>query len=211
MPPPDRAVLATEARRLGADLDEGQVDRLIDYLQLLQKWNRVFNLTAIRDPAQALTHHLLDCLAIVAPLRRHGAATLLDVGSGAGLPGLVLAVALPGVRVTCVDSVAKKAAFLTQAAAELQLTNAQAVHARVEGMQGGFDVVTSRALASLADFTRLTRHLLDRDGVWLAMKGKRPDDEIAALPPTVELFHVEQLDAGALHAERCIVWMKPTP
>jgi 16S rRNA (guanine527-N7)-methyltransferase len=208
MPPPD---LATAARRLGAELDERQAAQLIAYLQLLQKWNRVFNLTAIRDPAQALTHHLLDCLAVVSPLQRNGAATLLDVGSGAGLPGLVLAVALPGLQVTCVDSVAKKAAFMTQAVSELELTNARAVHARVEDLQGEFDIVTSRAFASLDVFTRLTRPLLKRDGVWMAMKGRRPDDEIAALPASVRVFHVEPIDATSLDAERFLVWMKPAP
>jgi 16S rRNA (guanine527-N7)-methyltransferase len=134
---------------------------------------------------------------------------LLDVGSGAGLPGAVLAIMQPTLHVTCIDAVAKKAGFIRQAAGELAITNLSAEHARVEEWKAApFDVVTSRAFASLSDFTALTRHLLSEGGVWLAMKGRVPDDEVAALPPTVVMFHVEPLRVPGLDAQRCIVWMR---
>lgn len=210
MPLPD-AALASVAAQLGVRLGDEQISRLVDYLRLLHKWNRVFNLTALRDPASALTHHVLDCLAVVPPLRRHGATTLVDVGSGGGLPGLVLAIAMPALRVTCVDAVAKKAAFMTQAVAELALPNVRVVHARVESLQDSFGVVMARAFAALDEFTRLTRHLLQPEGVWVAMKGKRPDDEMAALSDDVRVFHVEPLSVPRLNADRCLVWMRPAP
>jgi 16S rRNA (guanine527-N7)-methyltransferase len=185
------------------------------YLELLVKWNAAYNLTAVRDPAQMRTQHLADCLAVVAPLRRElgsaACARILDVGSGGGLPGAVLAIAEPGWDVTCVDAVGKKAAFIRQVAGELSLTNLHAEHKRVETLQATpFDVITARAFASLADFTQLTRNLLAPQGVWMAMKGKRPDDEIAALPPGVTAFHVELIDVPRLAADRCLVWMRPT-
>ena len=198
---------------LGLQLADEQVARLLDYLDLLQKWTRVYNLTAVRDPAEMLTHHLLDSLSVVAPLRRHigeQSTWLLDVGSGAGLPGAVIAICCPQVRVECVDSVAKKAAFIQQVAATLKLANLRGLHSRVENLSGPYDVVTSRAFASLRDFVAWSSKVLSEDGVWLAMKGKRPDDEIAALPAGVEMFHVEQLLVPDLNAERCIVWMKRT-
>jgi 16S rRNA (guanine527-N7)-methyltransferase len=197
--------------QLGLHLDELQIARLLDYLDLIQKWNKVYNLTAVRDPAEMLTHHLLDSLAAVGPLRRQTggrAVSLLDVGSGAGLPGVVFAICCPEVRVECVDTVAKKAAFLQQAAVALKLPNLKGLHARVESLAGPYDIVCSRAFASLADFVNWSSAALAEEGVWLAMKGKHPADEIAALPPGVEVFHVEQLQVPALDAERCIVWMK---
>ena len=155
------------------------------------------------------THHLLDCLAVVAPLRRYGKPTsLLDVGSGAGLPGIVIAVAMPEMQVTCVDAVAKKAAFIRQAAAELGLRSLSAKHARVEALAQEFDVIASRAFATLAEFTSLTRRQLGNRGAWMAMKGLVPENEIAALPPDVEVFHVEPLSVPGLEASRCLVWMK---
>ncbi len=188
--------------------------RLEAFLGLLAKWNAAYNLTAVRDPAQMRTQHLADCLAVVAPLRRHlGAgrvARLLDVGSGGGLPGVVLAIADPAWDVTCVDTVGKKAAFVRQVAGELGLPNLHAVHARVETLAAPpFDVVTSRAFASLADFVAWTRALLAPGGAWMAMKGKRPDDEIAALPADIEVVGVEPLHVPGLDAERCLVWMRP--
>jgi 16S rRNA (guanine527-N7)-methyltransferase len=197
--------------QLGLHLDELQIARLLDYLDLIQKWNKVYNLTAVRDPAEMLTHHLLDSLAAVGPLRGQTggrAVSLLDVGSGAGLPGVVFAICCPEVRVECVDTVAKKAAFLQQAAVALKLPNLKGLHARVESLAGPYDIVCSRAFASLADFVNWSSAALAEEGVWLAMKGKHPADEIAALPPGVEVFHVEQLQVPALDAERCIVWMK---
>ncbi|QNP58396.1 16S rRNA (guanine(527)-N(7))-methyltransferase RsmG [Paenacidovorax monticola] len=209
--------LRAGVRDLGLDLDEAQIGQLLDFLALLQKWNKVYNLTAVRDPQEMLTHHLLDSLAAVAPLRRHVAEQggalpvplrLLDVGSGGGLPGVVFAICCPGVDVSCVDTVAKKAAFIQQAAAALRLPNLHGIHARVETLPGPFDVVSCRAFASLPDFTSWSQGALAPGGVWLAMKGKHPADEIAALPSGVQVFHVEQLAVPGLGAERCIVWMR---
>lgn len=188
--------------------------RLERYLGLLGQWNAAYNLTAVRDPAQMRTQHLADCLAVVEPLRRQlGIGTharVLDVGSGGGLPGVVLAVAEPAWDVTCVDAIGKKVAFVRQVAGELALPNLHAAHSRVESLQAApFDVVTARAFGSLADFTRLTRALLKPTAVWMAMKGKRPDDELAALPPDVTAFHVESLNVPGLAADRCLIWMRP--
>ena len=205
--------LCQGAAALGLALDEATLARLLAYLDLLAKWNRVYNLTALRDPAQMLTHHLLDSLAVVAPLRRHTQgrpARLLDVGSGGGLPGVVIAICCPEIAVTCVDAVAKKAAFVQQAAGELGLGNLAGRHARVETVREPFDIIASRAFASLADFVTWSRGALTEQGVWLAMKGKRPDEEIAALPAWVEVFHVEPLQVPGLDAERCLVWLRST-
>lgn len=200
--------------RLGLALTDAQVALCLDYLDLLGKWGKVYNLTAILDPQEMLTHHLLDSLAVVGPLRRYmagaglKAARLLDVGSGAGLPGVLVAIACPNVAVTCVDTVAKKAAFIQQAAATLRLPNLRGLHARVETLHEGYDVVSSRAFASLTDFVSWSGAALAAQGAWLAMKGKHPADEIAGLPAAVEVFHVEQLHVPALEAERCIVWLR---
>ena len=208
--------LQTGAESLGLALDAAQLTLLMDFLVLLQKWNKVYNLTAVRDPEEMLTHHLLDSLAAVLPLRRHVAQAglaapvrLLDVGSGGGLPGVVFAICCPGVDVSCVDTVGKKAAFIQQAAVELRLPNLHGVHARVESLVTPFEVVSCRAFAALADFTAWSRQALAPHGVWLAMKGKHPEEELAALPADVQVFHVEQLAVPGLEAERCIVWMRP--
>lgn len=183
------------------------------YLDLLARWNRVYNLTALRDPVQMRSHHLADSQSILAPLERHAAGrplTILDVGSGGGLPGVVLAILHPDWAVTCVDSVAKKAGFIRQVALELALPNLRAVHGRVEQMPpAAADVVVSRAFASLSDFCAWTRRHLGGQGVWLAMKGRHPTDEIQALPPDIEVFHVEPLKVPGLDAERCAIWLRP--
>ena len=164
-----------------------------------------------------LTHHLLDSLSAVGPLQRHLQAVLsfdeqgcalLDVGSGGGLPGVVVAICCPKVRVTCVDAVSKKAAFVQQVAASLKLPNLKGVHARVESLSGPFDVVCSRAFASLPDFVAWSSGALADAGVWMAMKGKLPTDEMLALPSFAQVFHVEQLQVPGLDAERCMIWMK---
>lgn len=197
---------------LGLELSEAQQSQLLSYLDRLGKWNKVYNLTAVRDPDEMLTHHLLDSLSVIAPLRRHTAGwplRVLDVGSGGGLPGVVIAICCPELRVDCVDTVGKKAAFVQQLAGALGLPNLRGLHARVESLTEAYDVITSRAFASLADFSAWSRRALAEQGVWMAMKGKRPDDEIAVLPPEVAMFHVEQLTVPGLAAERCLIWLRP--
>ncbi|WP_225782058.1 16S rRNA (guanine(527)-N(7))-methyltransferase RsmG [Xenophilus sp. Marseille-Q4582] len=209
-----RPALLDGARALGVPLGESQVDRLLAYGALILKWNKVYNLTALRDPAAVLTHHLMDSLAAVPPLTRvrPGETRLLDVGAGAGLPGVVIAILRPDVQVHCLDAVAKKMAFVQQVASELKLPNLRGVHARVESWTGAYDVISSRAFASLPDFFSGSRHLLATDGLWLAMKGKVPQDELTALQAQalgVDVFHVEQLAVPGLDADRCIVWARP--
>ena len=213
---PLRATLLAGLRTLQLALSEPQIDQLLAYQALIAKWTQVYNLTAVRDPAEMMTHHLLDSLAAIAPLRRHlqasglqDASRLLDVGSGAGLPGVVIAICCPEVAVTCVDTVAKKAAFIKQAALALKLPNLTGLHARVESIREPFDVICSRAFASLVDFTQWSAGALAPQGVWMALKGKHPADELALLPPDVQVFHVEQLQVPGLHAERCILWLRP--
>ena len=199
---------------LRLDVSPEQRRQLLAYLGLIAKWNKVYNLTAVREPADMLTHHVLDSLAALGPLRRHlleqslHPARLLDVGSGAGLPGIVFAICCPALQVTCVDTVSKKVAFIQQAAGELGLKNLRGLHARVESLAGPFDVVSSRAFASLTDFTAWSRQALAPAGVWLAMKGKHPADELSALPSDTQVFHVELLRVPGLEAERCIIWMR---
>jgi 16S rRNA (guanine527-N7)-methyltransferase len=205
----DAAPLCAE---LGLPCSATQAAQLAQYLALLQRWNATYNLTAVRDPAAMRTQHLADCLALVPALVRRGLTQgrLLDVGSGGGLPGVVLAIMLPGLDVTCVDTVGKKAAFIRQVAGALSLRNLQAAHARVQELRlPPFDLITSRAFASLADFTQWTAAQLKPGGSWLAMKGKLPQEEIAALPRDTAVFHVEHLSVPGLAAERCLVWMQP--
>jgi 16S rRNA (guanine527-N7)-methyltransferase len=219
MSEPSPGVLPTHLqgglRDLALDLPAAAVDRLLQYLTLIGQWNRVYNLTAVREPEAMLRQHLLDCLAIIGPLRRALPAgaprRLLDVGSGAGLPGVVLAICEPAWQVTCVDTVAKKASFIRQVAAELGLPNLQAVHQRVEDMPADarFDLVTSRAFATLADFVALTSERLSPGGAWVAMKAHLSGDERRGVPPGVEVFHVEPLAVPGLDATRCLVWMRP--
>ncbi|OSZ63379.1 16S rRNA (guanine(527)-N(7))-methyltransferase RsmG [Hydrogenophaga sp. IBVHS2] len=210
-----RPVLVAGVHELGLQLSDAQIDQLLAYQDLIAKWNKVYNLTSVRDPAEMLTHHLLDSLAAIPPLLRQTqgrAVRLLDVGSGGGLPGVVIAITCPHIEVHCVDTVLKKATFIQQVAASLRLPNLRGIHARVESLRadqgGGYDVVCSRAFASLVDFTTWSRSALKPDGVWMALKGKHPADELAALPASVAVFHVEQLQVPGLGAERCIVWLR---
>ena len=209
-----RAPLAAAAHALALNLSDPQLDQLLAYLTLLAKWNKVYNLTSVRDPQAMLTQHLVDSLSMLPSLRRHvqGAAIrLLDVGSGGGLPGVVVAICEPHINVTCVDAVAKKASFITQVSAELSLKNLRSEHSRVEQLNAiPFDVITSRAFASLLDFTTLTRQHLNPGAIWLAMKGQHPADELAALPQEIEVFHVEQLLVPGLDAQRCLIWLRQT-
>lgn len=216
--------LAERAAELGCPLEQPQLAQLRAYRGLLQRASRVHNLTAIHDEAAIDALHLLDSVALVPAIDRYLAAarksevptrpdppppTILDVGSGAGLPGVVIAIARPHWRVVCLDAVAKKMRFVQQAAIELGLHNLRAVHARAEQAPAvGAEIVVSRAFASLADFVAATRRHLRPSGVWVAMKGRVPADEITALPSDVAVFHVEPLRVPGLDAERCLVWVR---
>lgn len=212
------STLRTGLAELQLDLSDVQVGQLLAYQDLIQKWTKVYNLTAVRDPGDMLTHHLLDSLAAVGPHLRQAAELaergvpqanrLLDVGSGAGLPGVVFAICAPGTTVHCVDTVAKKAAFIQQVSATLRLPNLAGVHARVERLTETYGVVSSRAFASLPDFVAWSSSAVANCGVWMALKGKRPAAEMEALPKAVSVFHVEPLTVPGLDAERCIVWME---
>jgi 16S rRNA (guanine527-N7)-methyltransferase len=199
--------------QLGLAADPRQQRQLLDYLGLLQTWNRRINLTAIRDPRQMVAHHLLDSLAALAAVERRApmaARRVLDVGSGAGLPGVAWAVMRPGWTVQCVDAVAKKVGFVRQVAAELGLGGLAATHGRIEVLPAmPSDLIVSRAFASLTDFVSLSRRHLAPGGLWLALKGRLPDDELSALPATIDVFHVEPLVVPGLDAQRCLVWMRP--
>ena len=202
------------AAGLQLDLTTRQCAQLSGYVELLVRWNRVHNLTSIRDPDRILTHHLLDCLAAVPPLRRQGDARdgwkrLLDVGSGAGLPGLVFAVMQPETEVTCVDSVGKKTAFISHAAAKLGMTNVRVIHDRAERVRSAdFDLICSRAFASLDTFVSSTAGALTERGIWLAMKGHNPAGEILAAQEHVDVFHVEPLPVPEALGKRCLVWAR---
>ncbi len=213
MPHDMKPALAGAAAELGLALTETQLDQLLDYLALIQKWNKVYNLTAVREPQAMLTQHLVDSLSLIPALRRHAkgqAMRMMDVGSGGGLPGVVVAICDPSIDVTCVDAVAKKATFIKQVAAEIGLPNLHGEHSRVEALDTApFDLITSRAFASLLDFTTLTRQHLKSDAIWLAMKGQHPAEELAALPSDLDVFHVEQLQVPGLDAQRCLIWIKP--
>lgn len=208
------AALRAGLAELHLSLSDAQVQGLLNYQNLIGKWNKVYNLTAVRDPAEMLTHHLLDSLAAAAPLQKHlqnrglTNARVLDVGAGAGLPGVVLAICCPTLAVTCVDTVGKKAAFIKHVALALGLPNLIGLHARVETITQPFDVICSRAFASLADFTDWSQAALAPGGVWMALKGKHPAEELAMLPPNVAMFHVEPLTVPGLAAERCIIWLQ---
>ena len=214
---------------LGLSLDEHQQNQLLTYVDLMGKWTRVYNLTAVRDPQEMLTHHLLDSLSVVTPLRRQIAKwrlerlghpqsepdagdlrkfTLLDVGSGAGLPGVVIAITCPDIQVTCLDAVAKKVAFIQQVAATLKLPNLTGLHARIETVAQTYDIISARAFASLSGFVNGSHQALAAGGVWMAMKGKTPEEELADLPDLAKVFHVEPLQVPGLDAQRCLVWMR---
>ena len=200
--------LADGVRTLQLDLSEKQLAQLMDYLALLSKWNAVYNLTALRDPKQMVTHHLLDSLAVVPAF--NGAKNILDVGAGGGLPGIVLAIARPDMRVSLVDTVHKKTAFLTQVKAELGLANVTVYTGRVEQLKvpQQFDVITSRAFAELNDFVTWSGHLLEEGGRFIAFKGVMPSEEIAQLPAGWKVGKVESLTVPGLAAERHLVFIE---
>jgi 16S rRNA (guanine527-N7)-methyltransferase len=213
--------LATTLEKGVAELDlalsPSQIQKLLDYVALLGKWNSVYNLTAIRDPQQMLIQHILDSLAIVPAVSARKPATALDVGSGGGLPGIVLAIALPELRVTLNDIVHKKTAFQSQAKVQLGLNNLSVVTGRVESLRPGvevpgkFDLIVSRAFAELSDFVTLARHLVADDGRILAMKGVRPEAEAARVPAGATVLGIERLNVPMLDAERHIVEIAVEP
>ncbi len=199
--------LAEGMKALGIDLSADVQEKLLAYAAFLEKWNRTYSLTALRDPTLAVSHHLLDSLAIMPYVN---ASTLLDVGSGGGQPGIPLAIARPDLAVTLLDSNGKKTAFLQQAVIELELKNVRVVTARVEEFRPAtlFAAITSRAFAELVDFVGLTRHLLASSGEWLAMKGQRPDAEMNKLPAGVSVTAVHRLDVPGVDGERHLVVMR---
>jgi 16S rRNA (guanine527-N7)-methyltransferase len=204
-------LLADGVRELGLDLSDAQRNKLLDYVALLSKWNAVYNLTAIRDPRQMLIQHILDSLSIVPHLAPLGPSSVLDVGSGGGMPGIVLAIALSEWTITTNDIVHKKTAFQAQAKAELGLTNLSVVTGRVETLRPGaevpakFDVIVSRAFAELSDFVTLARHLVSKQGAIWAMKGVRPDGEIDRLPAGAHVEQIIRLNVPSLDAERHLI------
>jgi 16S rRNA (guanine527-N7)-methyltransferase len=204
-------LLAEGVDELSLKLSGAQLDKLVDYVALLGKWNAVYNLTAIRDPRQMLIQHILDSLSIVPHLAGRGPSSVLDVGSGGGLPGIVLAIVLPKWTVTLNDIVHKKTAFQSQAKAELGLANLSVVTGRVETLKPGvevpakFDVIVSRAFAELADFVTLARHLVAEQGEIWAMKGVRPDGEVERLPAGAHAKQIIRLKVPSLDAERHLV------
>lgn len=193
--------LASGLAALQLDLPAAVQDKLLGYLTLLHKWNRVYNLTALRDPAQMVSHHLLDALAILPDVAPQ---PIVDVGAGGGMPGLILAIARPALAVTLVDSNSKKGAFLRQAAIELDLANVHVVVGRVESFTPAdrFAQVTSRAFAELADFVRWTRHLLAPGGRWLALKGAAAEAEIAKLPADIRVLALRSLSVPGIDGKR---------
>jgi len=194
-----------------------QKNQLLEYLSQLLKWNQTYNLTAIRDPEQALIQHVFDSLAVVKPItgyffeQRVDQATILDVGSGAGLPAVILGIMLPTSQICCVDPVDKKMTFVRQVVGILKLSNVDAIHKRVENLEfGPYDVVISRAFASLEDFANLAGGKVKTKGLLLAMKGKHPQEEIESLEKKTRWMveKVEPIKVPQLDAQRCLVWMK---
>ena len=202
--------LAAGIAQMRLDISPAQQQKLLDYLALLQKWNKTYNLTALRDPAQMISHHLLDSLTILPYLAN--AQSMIDVGSGGGMPAIPAAICRPDLRITMVDANSKKTTFLRQAIIELGLDNAAVSNSRVEDWRDNqANIVTSRAFAELADFVRLTRHLLGENGHWVAMKGVYPQDELFRLPENVAAYQIDPVHVPTLNAERHIVLLRPTP
>ena len=199
--------LAAGIAALNLDIGEPQQQKLLAYLALLQKWNKTYNLTALRDEAKMVSHHLLDSLTLLPYIRN--AQTLADIGSGGGMPGIPAAICRPDLQMTLVDANTKKTAFLQQAAIELGLDNVSVFAGRVENLHQTADIVTSRAFAELADFVSLTRHLLHENSIWAAMKGAYPQDELFRLPENVEAYQTDRLSVPMLDAERHMVLLRP--
>ena len=203
----NRQKLQSGLKEMGLDLSGDQQDKLLAYVEMLKKWNKTYNLTALRDESQIISHHLLDSLTL--PSYLEGAQTMLDVGSGGGQPGIPAAVCRPDLQITLLDANTKKTSFLQQAAIELELKNVRVVSGRVEAVQGlRADVITSRAFAELADFVNWTAHLLQNGGCWAAMKGVYPAAEIDRLPDSVCVERVDKIRVPQLNAERHMVILR---
>lgn len=203
----NRQKLQSGLKEMGLDLSGEQQDKLLAYVEMLKKWNKTYNLTALRDESQIISHHLLDSLTL--PPYLEGAQTMLDVGSGGGQPGIPAAVCRPDLQITLLDANTKKTSFLQQAAIELELKNVRVVSGRVEAVQGlRADVITSRAFAELADFVNWTAHLLQDGGCWAAMKGVYPAAEIGRLPDSVCVERVDKIRVPQLNAERHMVILR---
>ena len=203
----NRQKLQSGLKEMGLDLSGEQQDKLLAYVEMLKKWKKTYNLTALRDESQIISHHLLDSLTL--PPYLEGAQTMLDVGSGGGQPGIPAAVCRPDLQITLLDANTKKTSFLQQAAIELELKNVRIVSGRVEAVQGlRADVITSRAFAELADFVNWTAHLLQDGGCWAAMKGVYPAAEIDRLPDSVCVERVDKIRVPQLNAERHMVILR---
>ena len=203
----NRQKLQSGLKEMGLDLSGEQQDKLLAYVEMLRKWNKTYNLTALRDESQIISHHLLDSLTL--PPYLEGAQTMLDVGSGGGQPGIPAAVCRPDLQITLLDANTKKTSFLQQAAIELELKNVRVVSGRVEAVQSlRADVITSRAFAELADFVNWTAHLLQDGGCWAAMKGVYPAAEIDRLPDSVCVERVDKIRVPQLNAERHMVILR---
>lgn len=195
-------------QEMGLNLTAAQQLLLLEYMALLKKWNTTYNLTALRDESKMISHHILDSLTLLPYVEN--AATLMDVGSGGGMPGIPTAICRPDLQITLLDANTKKTAFLQQAVIELGLSNVTVASGRVETMfDKNVDVVTSRAFAELADFIALTKHLLNENGYWAAMKGVYPYEELEGLPENIEVVTIDKLFVPSLEAERHMVVMKP--
>ena len=201
-------VLANGIKDLQLNLNQQQHEQLLDYLALLFKWNAVYNLTSVRDPMQMMTHHVLDSLAAVAAFA--GANNVLDVGAGGGLPGMVLAISRPDMKVAMIDTVHKKTAFLTQVKAELQLANVTVYTKKVQELEvaAKFDVITSRAFADLSDFVNWSGHLLAGGGQFIALKGTAPPEEQERLPNAWKVTELRPIQVPGLQAERHLVFIQ---
>ncbi|MAK55043.1 MAG: 16S rRNA (guanine(527)-N(7))-methyltransferase RsmG [Pusillimonas sp.] len=210
--------ITAAAQKLGLTLSNVQLQQLNDYVLLLLKWNRTYNLTALRAPEQVLIHHIFDSLAIVPPLLKHLDTNnsglpgrIVDVGSGGGLPGIVLAICFPAWQIYCVDAVEKKAAFVRQARGALKLQNLHACHGRIEQLENfNADIIVSRAFASLQDFVELSSKHLKPGGTFVAMKGIIPEKEIddLTLHTGWKVWHIETLEVPDLNAQRCLLWIR---
>ncbi len=209
-PPVSAHSIGANAHEMGIALSSAQCEQLERFAALLLRWNRIHNLTAITDSGAMLTHHLLDSLSLVGELPATPPLRILDAGAGAGLPGIPLAIALPGHQFALVDAVAKKCAFTTQARLELGLANVEVIHSRLQELRGPrfdarFDVIVSRALGSLATFVSVSVHLLSPGGRWIAMKGQLPVRELKQLPPAVTASRTVALRVPMLAEARHLV------